>query len=223
MVRLAKKADGETLRSYTGAGGVLVPSVTEVLKVLEGDWMNAWLQRAGRREVDRCMKEAGVLGTRIHAVAASLAENRKAKVPADMRLYARGIGEFLDQHVRRVLHTELSLCSERLGFGGTMDLVCELQDGTLAVADYKSSSGGVTKIHKLQTAAYAMLLREHGIQVHKRLVVRIHKADDKRGEWYVRAALSHREDVETFQACVIVWRFLHGHKLKALSNKEVVR
>ncbi len=219
MVRLVKKANGETLRSYTGPGGLAVPSVTEVLKVLEGDWMNAWLQRAGRREVERCMREAGALGTKIHTVAATLAEDRKARIHPDMRPYARAVGEFLDRHVRRVLHTELSMCSERLGFGGTMDLVCELEDGSLAVVDYKSSSGGVTKIHKLQTAAYAMLLKEHGIAVQKRLVVRIHKADDRRGEWYVRAALSHREDVETFKACVVIWNFLHGAKL----NRKQVR
>ncbi len=213
MVHL-KPTSERALRSYTGPEGAEVPSVTEVLRVLDGTWMNAWLQKVGRKEVDRLMREAAVLGSKIHKVAAAVALNRDVRVNAEMRPYARAVREFLDTHVRRVIATELSLCSERLGFGGTCDLYAELQDGSLAVVDYKSSAGGVTKIHKLQTAAYAMLLRESGREVNKRLVVRVHKAEDRVGEWYVRAALDHQQDIETFKACVTVWNYLHGSKLK---------
>jgi predicted RecB family nuclease len=212
---------GGTLRLYKGPEGTYVPSVTEVLSVVEDKvWMNAWLARAGRREVNRVTAEAAVLGTKIHEVAARLARNREARVDPDMRPYARAVREFLGTHVRRVIDTELSLCNERLGFGGTMDLYAELQDGSLAVVDYKSSAGGITRNHKLQTVAYAMLLKESGRPVHKRLVVRLHKADERRGEWYARAALSHREDIETFKACVVVWRFLHGSKLRARGRES---
>lgn len=210
---ILRPTNKRAVRTYTGAGGSEVPSVTEVLRVLDGTWMNAWIQKAGRKEVDRVMNEAAVLGTKIHKVASTVALDRNARVSAEMRPYARAVREFMDTHVRRVIFVERSMCSERLGFGGTCDLYAELQDGSLAVVDYKSSSGGVTKIHKLQTAAYAMLLQEAGWKVHKRLVVRLHKADDRVGEWYARAALDHRRDIETFKACVTVWNFLHGSKL----------
>ncbi len=208
---------GGALRTYsTGSGGVVVPSVSEVLSVVEDKvWMNAWIAKKGRGEVNRLTRKAAVLGTKIHKVAAAVAEDRNVRVrDAEMRPYARAIGEFMDTHVRRVVATEVSMCSARLGFGGTCDLYCELHDGSLAVVDYKSAAGGVTRNHKLQTAAYAMLLRESGREVNKRLVVRVHKADDRVGEWYVRAALDHRQDVETFKACVTVWNYLHGSKLK---------
>lgn len=203
-----------TFRSYSGAGGVVVPSVTEILKVLEGDWMNAFLQRSGRREMNRVMNEAALLGTRVHAVAQMLAWDREAKVKQEMRPYASAIREFLDTHVRKVIVTEVSLCSERLGFGGTIDLIAEMMDGSIAVIDYKTSSSGITKIHRLQTCAYAMLAREAGYRVNKRIVVKIHKKEDRLGQWYARAATSHKEDVETFKACLVVWNFLHGSKLK---------
>ncbi len=213
MPYLNPLGDG-ALRLYRSEG-VAVPSVTTVLSVVEDKvWMNAWLARAGRREVNRVVGEAAILGTKIHKTAAAVALNRKVKVDAEMRPYARAIKEFLDTHVRRVVAVELSLSSARLGFGGTVDLYAELMDGSLAVVDYKSAAGGVTKNHKLQTAAYAMLLRERGKGVNKRLVVRLHKADDRVGEWYVRAALSHREDIETFKACVVVWNYLHGARLR---------
>lgn len=207
---------GGALRTYRASGGALVPSVTEVLSVVEDKvWMNAWLAKAGRKEVNRVTSEAAVLGTRVHQVAATLARDRSARIKdPEMRLYARAIGEFMDLHVRRVVGVEMSLCSERLGFGGTLDLYAELTDGSMAVVDYKTNAGGITKNHKLQTAAYAMLLRESGREVNKRLVVRLHKADDRVGDWYVRAALDHERDVETFKACVTVWNFLHSSKLK---------
>jgi CRISPR/Cas system-associated exonuclease Cas4 (RecB family) len=207
---------GGALRTYRGPGGALVPSVTEVLSVVEDKvWMNAWLAKAGRREVNRVTGEAAVLGTKVHQVAAALARDRNARVrDPEMRPYARAIGEFMDLHVKRVIAAEMSLCSERLGFGGTLDLYAELNDGSMAVVDYKTNAGGITRNHKLQTAAYAMLLREHGHEVNKRIVVRLHKADDRVGEWYARAALDHERDVETFKACVTVWRYLHGAKLK---------
>ena len=162
MAYLNPLGDG-ALRSYQGPEGIVVPSVTTVLSVVEDKvWMNAWLARVGRKEVTRATREAAVLGTKIHKTAAEVARDREAVVRGEMRPYARAIGEFLDTHVRRVIAVEMSLCSARLGFGGTLDLYAELQDGALAVIDYKSASGGVTKNHKLQTAAYAMLLRERG-------------------------------------------------------------
>lgn len=213
MVKLNPKGN-DSLRAYTGAEGVAVPSVTEVLKVLDGEWMNAFLQRAGRREASRVMSEAAALGTRVHVVAQTLAWDRKAKVEPEMRPFAGAIREFLDAHVRRVVATEVSLCSERLGFGGTVDLIAVMMDGSIAVVDYKTSNGGVTKIHKLQTCAYGMLAREAGYRINKRIVVKIHKKEDRLGEWYARAATSHKEDIETFKACLVVWQFLYGHKLK---------
>ena len=220
MPYLNPLGDG-TLRLYKGQEGSSLPSVTTILSVVEDKvWMNTWLAKAGRKEVTRVVREAGVLGTKIHKVAAAVALERKVRVDAQMRPYARAVREFMDMHVRRVIAVEQSLSSERLGFGGTIDLYAELQDGSLAVVDYKSSSSGVTKNHKLQTAAYAMLLREHGHEVHKRLVVRIHKADDRLGEWYVRAALDHRQDIETFKACVVVWNYLHGSKLQKEEQKS---
>lgn len=208
---------GNTFRSYTGAEGVVVPSVTEILRVLDGEWMNAFLQRVGRREASRVMNEAAALGTRVHVVAQTLAWDRKAKVEPEMRPYASAIRAFLDAHVRRVVATEVSLCSERLGFGGTVDLIAETMDGSVAVVDYKTSNGGVTKIHKLQTCAYAMLARDAGYRINKRIVVKIHKKEDRLGEWYARAATDHERDIETFKSCLVVWNFMYGSRLKKVA------
>lgn len=191
-----------------------MPSVTEVLSVVNrGHWMMAWKNRVGEAEANRVMQEAQVHGTKIHTLAERLAHDREAKVQRGMEPFADAIREFLDTHVRQVLHTELSLASAEQGFGGTLDLYCVLSDNSYAVVDFKTSSGGLTREHGLQVAAYAMLLREHGFEVNRRLVVRIKK--DVPGKWYARSYRDHREDIEAFKAAVVLWRWLYRNKLLA--------
>lgn len=197
------------------AGGVSVPSVTEVLKVAEGNWMNAWLQKVGRREVDRVMNEAAVLGTRVHALAERVAVERNYEPEPEMAPFADAIREFLNIHTRRVIGTEISLASARLGFGGTCDLYAEMADGSLAVVDFKTSAGGLTRLNGLQLSGYALLLKESGRTVNRRVCVRVHKAPEKLGKWYARGYPNHREDTEAFLAARTLWWFLHGAKARS--------
>lgn len=176
--------------------------------------MNAWLQKVGRREVERALEEAGRLGTRIHKIAEAVAWDRPIKVSPEMQPYEQALREFFAAHVRRVIGTEMSFASRELRFGGTLDLLCELHDGSIAVCDFKSTASGLTKVHGLQLAAYALLARENGHTVNKRVCVRIHKAEEKRGRWYARGYLDHKRDVEAFLAAVTLWHFLHGSKIK---------
>lgn len=213
MVKLSHNPSG--LRTYKcGTGSVAVPSVTEIIKVTEGNWINAYIARVGRREADRVLREAAVLGTKVHALAERLAHNPEYQPPEEsMRGFAKAIREFLKVHVRRVVETELSLASDVLGYGGTCDLYCELQDGTLAVVDFKTSAGGLTRINGLQLSGYALLLRESGRTVNKRICVLLHKDPEKVGKWYARNYANHIEDTETFLAAKTLWYFLHKNKL----------
>lgn len=58
------------------------------------------------------------------------------------------------------------------GYAGTIDLVAEVE-GSVGVIDVKTTSG-VTRQHRLQTAAYLSALRkERGLQTDKRWILRI--------------------------------------------------
>jgi predicted RecB family nuclease len=196
-------------RLYKGAG-FAVPSVTEVLSVAERRPFDAWRKRVGRKEADRVVAEAKILGTKVHALAQTLANDRNAPVEPEMRPYADAIKEFHALHVRRVLETEMSLTSRGLGFGGTLDLYCEMNDGSRAIVDYKTTSR-LTREHGLQLAGYALLLKEHGHVVNRRVCMRLRK--DEPGRWYARVYRDHREDVEAFRACVTLWSWMHRKKL----------
>lgn len=187
--------------------------MTEIIKVTEGNWINSYIARVGRREADRVMREAAVLGTKVHALAERLAHAPTYEPDESLQGFAKAIREFLKIHVRQVIETELSLASGVMGYGGTCDLYCELQDGSLAVVDFKTSAGGLTRINGLQLSGYALLLRESGRTVNKRLCVRIHKDPEKIGQWHARNYANHIEDTETFLAAKTLWYFLHKNKL----------
>lgn len=189
-----------------------MPSVTEAISVADRRPFDHWRKKVGAREADRVVMEAKILGTKVHALAQTLANDRTAPVEPEMRPYADAIKEFHALQVRRVLGTEMSFTSRALGFGGTLDLYCELNDGTRAVVDYKTSSG-LTREHGLQLAGYALLLKERGYVVNKRICVRLRK--DEPGRWYARVYRDHEEDVEAFMACVVLWTWMHRKKLLA--------
>ena len=187
-----------------------MPSVTEVLKVIEKRHLDSWRHRVGHKEADRVTQNAKVLGTKVHSAAQMVAWGQDKKVPKEIKPYAEAVRSFLDRHVMEVLGTEVELMSQKHRFGGTLDLWCQLRDGSYAVVDYKTSSS-LTRDHNWQTAGYALLLRENGYRVNKRVVVRLKK--DKPGEWYARFCKDHLNDTQGFLACVNLWWALNRSKM----------
>lgn len=209
MPKLSPKASP---RLYTGGSGLKVPSVSEVLGILDNrEWATAFILKNGRRELDRLQHDAAGLGVRIHALADRLAWDREHQAEAELTPYARALQEFFSTHVRRVIATELSLVSETERFGGTCDLVAEMNLGEIAVIDWKSKkSAGVTARDRAQTAGYALLLGEHGYRVTKRIIVRLHTKPGWEGRFYVRHAEDHWGDVRAFRSAVELWWWRHG-------------
>lgn len=182
-----------------------VPSVTEVLRVIPWRGSPVGVQR---------LAQAAAFGTRVHGIASGLASEGVVGSRAwsvDMLPYYEAIQDFLRLHVAEPIEIERELVSEKHGFGGTLDLYCRLTDGSFAVVDWKTTSS-LTREHGLQVAAYALLCREHGLKVNKRLVVRIKK--DAPGKWYARTFSDHKGDVEAFLALKTYWHWLHRSKLE---------
>lgn len=176
------------------------PSVTEVLKIIEKSYLDRWRHRVGHQEADKVLRNAAAFGTRVHTVAEQVARGERVK--GELQLYALAIRSFLETYVDEVLGTEIEIISPNLRFGGTVDLYCRLKDGSYAVVDYKTSAQ-LTREHGLQTAAYALLCRDAGMKVNRRMVVRIKK--DKPGEYYCRKYHDHGEDVQAFLSLLDFW------------------
>lgn len=202
-------------RVYKHARG-LYPSVTEILKVLEKPYYDRWRSRVGHREADKIASEAQAFGSRLHSAAQKVAWGLDAAVERDMRPYAAAVRSWLDGFVLDVLGTEVELVSPERKFGGTLDLYCQLKDGSYAVVDFKTTSQ-LTREHGLQTCAYAVLLRDAGHTVNRRIVLRVKREEP--GAYYARVYRDHREDFEAWEACLALWWWKNRRRMNALEKR----
>lgn len=175
----------------------------------------AWRNRVGKQEAEKVTETAKVLGTKVHTVAQDVAKaySRQTHVYVleEMQPYADAVKEFLEEYVDEVLGTELSFASDRMRFGGTLDLYVRLKDNSLAVCDWKTTAS-LTRDHGMQLCAYGLLLREHGYEVNKRLGIRLNKKEP--GKWSVRQFEKHQQDYEGWMGAVALWHWQNANKLK---------
>lgn len=84
--------------------------------------------------------------------------------------------EWWDQQDLKVVATEKYLANLELGYGGTLDFLCEDSQGRLVVWDWKTSKGIYGEM-KLQLAAYVGALALNGYTVQQAGILRIGKED----------------------------------------------
>ena len=180
--------------------------------MIEKPYLDNWRYRVGREDADKVLQKAAEFGTKLHGAAQKVAW--REPVEAEIEPYAAAVRAFLDQHVLEVLGTEVELVNPNLRFGGTLDLYCQLKDGTYAVVDYKTTAQ-LTREHGLQLAAYALLCRKHGLRVNRRLAVRVKK--NRPGEFSVRQFEDHQEDVQAFLGLLEFWLWRHRATVRRAS------
>lgn len=211
MVKLAPPDRDSGLRLYRGR----YPSVTTVLRVIEKSYLDAWKSRVGASEANRTLHNAQTFGTEIHAIAEKLARREDVEIPKKYAPFAQAVQDFLDDWVAEVHETELTLISPARGFAGTCDLYATLKDGSRAIIDLKTSRQ-LTREHGLQTAGYAVLLRDNDYPVHRRLVVRIKKEAGAEGKYHVREYKDHDGDIKAFLAVLKVFKWQYKNQLAKL-------
>jgi hypothetical protein len=87
----------------------------------------------------------------------------------------------------------------------------------MAVVDLKTSRQ-LSREHGLQTGGYALLAKDYGWKVDRRLVVRIKK--EKPGLFFVRDFPDHKEDELTFRALVVYWHWAHKRMLLGFQQEQ---
>ncbi len=224
-----KLSDGEYLKVYETETGRYLPSVTQVLDVVERRWRSAWIERVGKEEAERRGEEGRVLGSRVHKVAEDVANygckphacgcGGLENLEADMVPYHQSVARFLDTYVDEVLGIELQLVCQELGVGGTLDLHVRLRDGSLAIIDYKTSKS-IDRMYGLQLAAYNLMLLLDGKQATRRFVVHLRKDDP--GRYEVKEFVDHEREAKAFLSLLDFWNWRYGADLDEI-QKRVVR
>jgi hypothetical protein len=144
------------------------PSVTTILDVWpKGYGYIQWLKDLGSN-ADEVMKRAGDQGSKIHdaifrylngdELIWSEVATGKDNFSLDEWMMILKFVEFYTTYKPEVLATEETLVSGKLGYGGTLDLVCRL-NGEVWYIDYKSGNA-IYKTHKIQGVAYQKLWNE---------------------------------------------------------------
>lgn len=116
------------------------------------------LKRAPYRDSRKKMD----IGSAVHiAVDAHIKKGTQAATVAppeipdlDLLPYIAGAVRFLDDHVARVIHSEVTFVNLTYRYAGTCDLVAKLKTGPLAVIDWKTGKRLYPEV-ALQLAAYA--------------------------------------------------------------------
>lgn len=124
--------------------GVAVPSVTQVLSDLIPGWQASewYLQR----------------GTAVHACAAMIARGVEFDHDPAIDGQVMACKRFFAEVRPHVIRTEYQVFSQKLGFAGTFDLECSVQD-TVCLIDWKASFGAALPY---QLAAYSVAYDECG-------------------------------------------------------------
>ena len=111
-----------------------------------------------KRAPYRNMKKKGNIGSAVHAaVDAWLQDGLDGEVELedlDLLPYVSGAIQYLNQHVKRLLHSEVTVFNEKYEYAGTVDAIVTLKSGHTAMVDWKTSKN-VYPEHALQLVAYS--------------------------------------------------------------------
>jgi hypothetical protein len=158
-----------------------IPSVTEIIGILDKPFLRYWYGKLGTEECEKIKRESAEYGTSLHEQISlwlkgvvPLTEEYGALAQAFIRSYNRDPVE---------VEPEEPYVSKKYGYQGTFDWVEKDADGTLVIADLKVT-GAMHKEHGLQLAAYANLYNEkHGTDIN---YGRIYRLDKKTGKLQIK-------------------------------------
>lgn len=212
-------------RFYTIDGKDFFPSVTTILDVYpKGYGFVQWLKDLGNN-ADEVLRRAGEQGSKVHEaidmylkgvkVSWTNIEGNPYYSIEEWKMILRFV-EFWETHKPTLISNESSLCSEKLGFGGTIDIVCEIK-GEIWLIDTKTSNAIHTS-HELQIAAYSVMwnLLNEDRQIERTGIMWLKsatRAEDKTGKkvqgkgWVLKEFDRHYQDAyKIFQHTHAIWR-----------------
>lgn len=199
--------------------GRQVPGVTTVINNLgwNKNALIAWARREGMagNDPDKVRDKAADIGTLAHALIeehlTGIPVDRDEYPPKDLEIAENAFLAYLEWeglHDLKIIGSEIQLAHDELYYGGTIDLLAEL-DGGFALIDFKTTNALYPE-HSVQLAAYAELIRFHHHEYPALHLLQLHKADGSFHHHHFKNGLVKEWDV--FQHC------LELHRLRNLVN-----
>jgi len=194
---------------YYLADGTIVPSVTTVLGILDKPGLPYWAWELGQQGLDyrEVRDSAGRVGTIAHHLIACHLKGETPDyfaVPVEVERAQKCFEKYLrweKEHPISPVMVETPLVSEEFRYGGTFDLLAEL-DSEFVLIDFKTG-GGIYESMFYQLAAYWKLLTEQGWPVSSARILRMN-ADYDDFEEVIRTSLGREWKI--FTHCLAIYR-----------------
>lgn len=214
-------------RFYTVDGKIFYPSVTTVLDVYpKGYGFVQWLKDLGNN-ADEVLKRAGEQGSKVHDAIDQFLKgftvswvdlDGKPNYTLEEWQMILKFTDFWNTWNPEILANESKLVSEKLGLGGTIDIVCRI-NGEVWLIDFKTSNAIHTS-YELQIAAYATMWNENNEPKIDRTGIMWLKSQtrgaDKTGKkiqgqgWIIKEFDRHySEAFKIFNHCHAIWKEEH--------------
>jgi hypothetical protein len=138
--------------------GEYFPSATTILDVYPKEFgFNQWLKDLGQN-ANEVLRRAGERGSKVHDAINQLLLGEEVEWEGydwtEWQMINRFL-EFWGRYKPKLVGSEVSLVSKELGYGGTLDLICVIDD-EIWLIDHKTGNGIYTS-HQLQLASYKHL------------------------------------------------------------------
>jgi hypothetical protein len=207
-------------RFYTTETGGFVPSVTTILEAYpKGAAYYQWLKTNGE-DSDTIRDEAGRRGSIVHNLTERYDNGEECCLVSENGNIEFKLGEwamferyvdFRTRYPLGIVHNELNIISETLGFAGTLDRVIEM-NGKKILLDIKTS-GAIYPSYWLQLAAYKELLAERGESVDAVAILWLNAKTRTEGKkdtvqgigWQMVTREDTAKDWELFRATQQLW------------------
>jgi hypothetical protein len=141
------------------------PSVTRIIKATSPTppGLIAWYAKHGVEGANQLRDEAAERGTQMHILFERYMAGQTVEMTGLSEFHSKALmsfDAFYRQDVAEVYAVEMLLYSDRHEFAGTCDLVCKLNNGKIAIIDFKSGSS-VYDDYAVQLEMYRLAWNEH--------------------------------------------------------------
>lgn len=204
-----KKTKQHTI--YKDSSDKRVPGCTTIIGVLNKPSVVVWANKIGLQgiEMSKYVDDLAEVGTLAHEMISAHFTGKKV----DTDEYSKKVIDraensmisFLEWVKNKkidVIFSEKVLVSDKFGYGGTIDMYCNL-DGENYLIDFKTGSG-IYDDHFYQMAGYKILLNEVGYKVDKAMIVNIPRDENERFQTEVVKDMSKNEKI--FMLCLELYK-----------------
>lgn len=166
--------------------GVVVPSVTTIIGLLNKPMLVKWANNLGlqgidsTKYVDETAKIGSLVHERIEAFLSGLEVDMSNYTPNQIEASHNGFNKFMqwyEENDFKVIFTEHGLTSEVYKYGGTCDCY-GIKDGKYVLLDFKTGKA-IYDEYFIQLAAYVNMLLEAGHSVEKVILLRIGRNEEE--------------------------------------------